>query len=153
MAQSGDAAENAVADAIRIEVAASGIDARTHALTNLAAVIATGVPDPASYVLRVARAMDAGCSADEVIGTLVAVTPNIGMVKMTAAAPLIAAALNIDVAAGNGGGDGGRAGGGGGGGGAGEGGAAGAGGAGGAAGAAGAGGAPGAGGGEAGGGA
>src|SRR4051794_34865476 len=63
--------EDAVADIVRIEVAASGIDARTHALTNLAAVITSGVPDPANYVLHVTRALDAGCSADEVIGTMV----------------------------------------------------------------------------------
>jgi alkylhydroperoxidase/carboxymuconolactone decarboxylase family protein YurZ len=97
--------QDAVADLIRIEVAASGIDARTHALANLASVITSGIPDPANYVLHVTRALDAGCSADEVIGTMVAITPNVGMVKMVAAAPLIAAALDIDVPAGAGAGD------------------------------------------------
>jgi alkylhydroperoxidase/carboxymuconolactone decarboxylase family protein YurZ len=89
--------ENAVADVIRIDVAASGIDERTYALTNLACLITTGLPDPANYVLHVARCLDAGCTADEVIGTMVAITPNVGMVKMVAAAPLIAAALDIEV--------------------------------------------------------
>lgn len=89
--------QGAIADMIRIDVAASGIDARTHALTNLASVITTGIPDPANYVLHVARCLDAGCSPDEVIGTMVAITPNVGMVKMVAAAPLLAAALDIDV--------------------------------------------------------
>jgi alkylhydroperoxidase/carboxymuconolactone decarboxylase family protein YurZ len=101
--------QGAVADMIRIEVAASGIDARTHALCNLASLITTGLPDPANYVLHVARCLDAGCSADEVIGTMVAITPNVGMIKMVAAAPLIAAALDIDVPTpGDGGGAGGR---------------------------------------------
>jgi alkylhydroperoxidase/carboxymuconolactone decarboxylase family protein YurZ len=92
--------EGAIADVVRIDVAAAGIDDKTHALTNLASLITTGIPDPANYVVHVMRAMDAGCSADEIIGTMVAITPNIGMVKTIAAAPFLAAALNIDVPSG-----------------------------------------------------
>jgi alkylhydroperoxidase/carboxymuconolactone decarboxylase family protein YurZ len=95
--------QDAASDILRIEVQASGVDDRTYALTNFAALITTGIPDPANYVLHVTRCLDAGCSADEVIGTMVAITPNVGMVKMVAAAPFVAAALDIDVGTGDGG--------------------------------------------------
>jgi alkylhydroperoxidase/carboxymuconolactone decarboxylase family protein YurZ len=93
--------QDSIADAVRIDIAATGIDDKTYALTNLASLITTGIPDPANYVVHVMRALDAGCTADEVIGTMVAITPNVGIVKTIAAAPLLAAALNIDVPAGD----------------------------------------------------
>ena len=82
---------------LRIEVQASGIDDRTDALTNFAALVTSGIPDPGNYVLHIARCLDAGCSSDEIIGTMVAITPNVGMTKMVAAAPHVAAALDIDL--------------------------------------------------------
>jgi alkylhydroperoxidase/carboxymuconolactone decarboxylase family protein YurZ len=86
--------------AIRVEEAvdASDLDAKTFALTNLAALIATG-GDDASYLLHVASAIDAGASVDEVTGVLTAVGPNIGVFKMVAAADPLATALGIHLAA------------------------------------------------------
>ena len=81
---------------IRIEEAvdASDLDAKTFALTNLAALIATG-GDDASYLLYVSSAIDAGASADEITGVLTAVGPNVGVFRMAAAADPLATALGI----------------------------------------------------------
>ena len=85
--------------AIRVEeaVEASELDARTFALVNLAALIATG-GDDASYLLHVAAALDAGASVDEITDVLTAVGPNIGVFKMVAAADPLATALGITLA-------------------------------------------------------
>jgi 4-carboxymuconolactone decarboxylase len=93
--------EDTVADIVRFEVAATGVDERTAALANVAALITSGIPDPANYIVHVTRALDAGCSADEIVGTLFAITPNIGAMKTVMAAPLLAAALGIDTDSGD----------------------------------------------------
>jgi alkylhydroperoxidase/carboxymuconolactone decarboxylase family protein YurZ len=97
--------EAAIADliAIRIEEAvdASDLDARTFALVNLAALIATG-GDDASYLLHVTQALDAGASVDDITGVLTAVGPNVGVFKMVAAADPLATALGINLAASDG---------------------------------------------------
>jgi alkylhydroperoxidase/carboxymuconolactone decarboxylase family protein YurZ len=84
---------------IRIQEAvdASDLDAKTFALTNIAALIAAG-GDLDSYLLHVTAALDAGASVDEVTGVLTAVGPNVGVFKMVAAADPLAAALGINVA-------------------------------------------------------
>jgi 4-carboxymuconolactone decarboxylase len=96
---------------IRMEVdeniAASGLDARTYAMTNIAVLIATRAETP-SFMLHVARAIAAGVTPDELLGVLTAVAPNVGIPKVVDAAPRIAAALDIDVGAGDGGAGGGR---------------------------------------------
>jgi alkylhydroperoxidase/carboxymuconolactone decarboxylase family protein YurZ len=94
--------ETAIAElvAIRVEEAvdASDLDAKSYALVNLAALMATG-GDDASYILYVATALDAGASVDEVTGVLTAIGPNIGVFKMVAAADPLATALGITLAA------------------------------------------------------
>jgi len=99
--------ETAIADlvAIRVEeaVEASNLDARSFALVNLAALIATG-GDDASYLLHVGAALDAGASIDEITAVLTAIAPNIGVFKMVAAADPLATALGITLAAGGEGG-------------------------------------------------
>jgi 4-carboxymuconolactone decarboxylase len=106
--------ETAIAElvAIRVEeaVEASNLDAKSFALVNLAALIATG-GDDASYLLHVGAALAAGASVDEVTAVLTAIAPNIGVFKMVAAADPLATALGITLAAGgeNGGGGGGDA--------------------------------------------
>jgi 4-carboxymuconolactone decarboxylase len=93
--------EAAISDliSIRVEEAvdASDLDAKTFALANLAALIATG-GDDASYLLYVTSAIDAGASADEVTGVLTAVGPNVGVFKMVQAADPLATALGIHLA-------------------------------------------------------
>jgi alkylhydroperoxidase/carboxymuconolactone decarboxylase family protein YurZ len=89
--------------AIRVEEAvdASDLDAKTFAIANLAALIATG-GDDASYLLHVTAALAAGASVDEITGVLTAVGPNVGVFKMVAAADPLATALGITLAASNG---------------------------------------------------
>jgi 4-carboxymuconolactone decarboxylase len=94
--------EGAIAELVAIRVAeavdASDLDAKTFALVNIAALIATG-GDDASYVLYVTAALDAGASVDEVTSVLTAVGPNVGVFKMVAAADPLAIALGINLAA------------------------------------------------------
>jgi alkylhydroperoxidase/carboxymuconolactone decarboxylase family protein YurZ len=94
--------ESAIAELIDIRVEeavdASELDAKTFALTNLAALIASG-GDEASYLLHVTAALDGGASVDEITGVLTAVGPNVGVFKMVAAADPIATALGINLAA------------------------------------------------------
>jgi 4-carboxymuconolactone decarboxylase len=93
--------EAVIADlvAIRVEEAvdASDLDAKTFALTNIAALIATG-GDDASYLLHVTAALDAGASVDEITGVLTAVGPNVGVFRMVAAADPLAIALGVNLA-------------------------------------------------------
>jgi alkylhydroperoxidase/carboxymuconolactone decarboxylase family protein YurZ len=96
---------NLVAIRIQEAVDASDLDAKTFALTNLAALMATG-GDDASYLLHVTAAVDAGASVDEITGVLTAIGPNIGVFKMVSAADPLATALGIhlaDAGSGNGG--------------------------------------------------
>jgi 4-carboxymuconolactone decarboxylase len=91
--------ETAIASlvAIRVEEAvdASDLDAKTFGLVNLAALIATGGGDDASYLLHVGAALDAGASVDEVTAVLTAIAPNVGVFKMVAAADPLATALGV----------------------------------------------------------
>jgi len=73
---------------------ASGLDARTYALVKVATLIAVDAP-PASYVAQVAFAREAGVTADEIIGVLVASAPQVGIPKVVAAAPEIMLALDL----------------------------------------------------------
>jgi 4-carboxymuconolactone decarboxylase len=94
--------ETAIAElvSIRVEeaVVASDLDAKSFALVNLAALIATG-GDDASYILHVGAALDAGASVEEVTAVLTAIGPNIGVFNMVAAADPLATALGIRLAA------------------------------------------------------
>ena len=85
---------NLVAIRVSEAIDASDLDAKTFALVNLAALIATG-GDDASYLLHVAAALDAGASVDEVTAVLTAVGPNVGVFKMVAAADPLATELGI----------------------------------------------------------
>jgi alkylhydroperoxidase/carboxymuconolactone decarboxylase family protein YurZ len=100
--------EAAIAELVAIRVAeavdASDLDAKTFALANVAALIASG-GDDASYLLHVTAALDAGASVDEVTSVLTAVGPNVGVFKMVAAADPLAMALGINVAAEDGNGE------------------------------------------------
>ncbi|HEX3565026.1 MAG TPA: carboxymuconolactone decarboxylase family protein [Acidimicrobiales bacterium] len=75
---------------------ASGLDARTYALVNIAALVAADA-SPASYVWQVGLALDSGVTADEILGVLVAVGPTVGNVRVVAAAAEIAFALGVDL--------------------------------------------------------
>jgi alkylhydroperoxidase/carboxymuconolactone decarboxylase family protein YurZ len=94
--------ESAISELVAIRVAeavdASDLDPKTFALTNLAALMATG-GDDASYLLWVTAALDADASVDEVTAVLTSVGPNIGVFKMVSAADPLATALGINLAA------------------------------------------------------
>jgi alkylhydroperoxidase/carboxymuconolactone decarboxylase family protein YurZ len=70
----------------------SGLDAKTHALVRIGALVAVGAP-PASFAWQVSMAREAGATADEIAGVLVAVTPAVGLPRAVAAAPQIAHVL------------------------------------------------------------
>ena len=94
--------ENAIAELVSIRlteaVDTSDLDAKTLALVNIAAVIATG-GDDSSYLLHVTAALDAGASVDEITGVLTGIGPNVGVFKMVSAADPLATALGVNLAA------------------------------------------------------
>ena len=74
--------------------ATSGLDSRTYSLVKVAALIALDAP-PSSYLWQVANAMDAGCTAADLLGVLTAIAPQVGGPKVVAAAPELMVALGL----------------------------------------------------------
>ena len=77
-------------------VEVSGLDQKTHALVRLGALLASEAT-VSSYQRNIEMALAAGASVEEIVGTLVAVTPDLGSVRAVAAAPDLALALGYDV--------------------------------------------------------
>ena len=77
-------------------VTLAGIDARSHALARIAALIAMDAATP-SYMSAVQAGIKAGASYDEIVGTLIAVMPIVGVARVVAAAPNLGLALGYDV--------------------------------------------------------
>ena len=82
----------------RASVSVSGIDPRSLALLRIAALIAIDAAPP-SYMSAVEAGLDAGASYDEIVGTLIAVMPIIGVARVVSAAPNLGLALGYDVSA------------------------------------------------------
>jgi 4-carboxymuconolactone decarboxylase len=78
------------------QLARTGLDARTFALVKVAALIALDAP-PASYAWQVANAMEEGATAEDIVGVLRAVAPQVGGPKVVAAAPEIMLALGLSL--------------------------------------------------------
>src|SRR3954447_10735967 len=76
--------------------AQSGLDQRTFALTKIAALIALDAP-PASYAWQIPNALAGGASADDILGVLKAVAPQVGGPRVVAAAPEIMVALGLSL--------------------------------------------------------
>lgn len=74
--------------------AATGLDERTFGLVKIAALFALDAP-PASYGRQVASALAGGATAEDILGVLHAVAPQIGGPKVVAAAPEIMLALGL----------------------------------------------------------
>jgi alkylhydroperoxidase/carboxymuconolactone decarboxylase family protein YurZ len=74
----------------------SHLDHKTHALVRLGACLAIDSA-PSSYQANVEAALIAGASIDEIVGTLMAVAPTIGLARVVSAAPELALALGYDV--------------------------------------------------------
>jgi alkylhydroperoxidase/carboxymuconolactone decarboxylase family protein YurZ len=72
----------------------SGLDARTFALVKIATLIALDAP-PASYAWQVANALEEGATAEDFIGVLRAVAPQVGGPRIIAAAPEIMLAMGL----------------------------------------------------------
>jgi 4-carboxymuconolactone decarboxylase len=77
-------------------LAQSRLDAKTHALVRMGAMIALGAAEP-SYRQTAEAAQVAGASAEEVVGTLVAVMTATGVPRVVAAAPAVGLAIGYDV--------------------------------------------------------
>lgn len=75
---------------------ASHLDPKTHAVARLAASLAIDAA-PSSYQSNIEVALAAGASVDEIVGTLIAVTPIVGVTRAVSAAPELALALGYDV--------------------------------------------------------
>lgn len=74
----------------------SGLDPRTFALVKIATLIALDAP-PASYAWQVANALEEGVTADDFVGVLRAVAPQVGGPRVIAAAPEIMLAMGLSV--------------------------------------------------------
>ena len=77
-------------------LAISRLDQKTQALVRLGASLAIDAA-PSSYQANVEVALAAGASIDEIVGTLIAVGPTIGLARVVSAAPELALALGYDV--------------------------------------------------------
>ena len=74
----------------------AGIDDRTHALIRIGALIALNAAPPA-YMDSVNAALRAGASHEEIVGTLIAVLPTVGVARVVTAAPNLGLAMGYDV--------------------------------------------------------
>ena len=74
----------------------SGLDTRTYSLIKIAVLIALDAP-PASYLAQVAFALEGGVEPEEILGTLIAVAPQVGLPKVISAAPELMLALGLEL--------------------------------------------------------
>lgn len=74
----------------------SGLDPHTFSLVKIAALIALDAP-PASYAWQVANALAEGVTAEDIIGVLRAIAPQVGGPRLIAAAPELMLALGLDI--------------------------------------------------------
>ena len=75
----------------------SGLAPKEHALARVASLIALDAAPP-SFMSAVTGALDAGLTEEEIVGTLIAVLPIVGVARIVSAAPNLALALGYDVA-------------------------------------------------------
>jgi 4-carboxymuconolactone decarboxylase len=75
---------------------APGLDPRTQALVRLGGLVAMGAA-PLSYHWAAEAALDAGATAEDVVGTLIAVAPISGLARVISATPEIAMAIGYDL--------------------------------------------------------
>jgi alkylhydroperoxidase/carboxymuconolactone decarboxylase family protein YurZ len=75
---------------------ASRLDARSYALSRIAALIAMDAAPP-SYMASIDLAVDAGVTREMIVGVLVAVMPVVGVARVVSAAPKLSLALGYDL--------------------------------------------------------
>jgi 4-carboxymuconolactone decarboxylase len=76
--------------------AGSGLDARTFALVKIATLVALDAP-PASYAWQIANAIEEGVTAEDFLGVLKAIAPQVGGPRVVAAAPEIMLAMGLAI--------------------------------------------------------
>jgi 4-carboxymuconolactone decarboxylase len=86
-----------VLQANRASPTLSGLDERAHALIRIGALIALNASPPA-YMDSVNAALAAGATHEEIVGTLIAVLPTVGVARVVSAAPNLGLAIGYDVA-------------------------------------------------------
>ena len=94
-----DAFESVLAMSLRDDVGddeTCRLSAKTQALVRLAAMLALGAA-PVSYQWTVGAALDAGATAEEIIGTMIAVAPISGIARVVQATPDIALPIGYDL--------------------------------------------------------
>jgi 4-carboxymuconolactone decarboxylase len=72
----------------------SGLDPRSYALVNIAALIALHAP-PSAYAWQISKALEEGVTPEEILGVLRAVAFQVGSPKVMAAAPEIMLSLGL----------------------------------------------------------
>jgi 4-carboxymuconolactone decarboxylase len=75
---------------------AAGLDPKTQALVRLGGLVAMGAA-PVSYHWAAEAALNAGATAEEVVGTLIAVAPISGLARVISATPEVALAIGYDL--------------------------------------------------------
>jgi 4-carboxymuconolactone decarboxylase len=80
----------------RDDVEASGLDAKTHALVRLGALLAADAAASSCYS-TITVALNAGATAEEIVGVLIALTPVIGLSRAVSAVPRIAIPIGYDI--------------------------------------------------------
>ena len=75
---------------------APGLDPKTQALVRLGGLVAIGAA-PLSYHWAAQAALDAGATAEDVVGALVAVAPISGLARVISAIPEVALAIGYDL--------------------------------------------------------
>jgi 4-carboxymuconolactone decarboxylase len=78
------------------ELDQSGLDARTFALVKIATLVALDAP-PASYMWQIGNAVGDGVTAEDILGVLRAIAPQVGGPRVIAAAPEIMLALGLSL--------------------------------------------------------
>ena len=82
----------------RESAALSGLDPGVHALVRLGALVAMDAPLP-SFMSAVDAAGRTGVTNEQIVGTLIAVMPVVGVVRVVSAAPTLGLAIGYDVGA------------------------------------------------------
>ena len=75
---------------------AAGLDPKIQALVRLGGLVAMGTAS-VSYHWAAEAALDAGATAEEVVGTLIAVAPISGLPRVVSATPEVALAIGYDI--------------------------------------------------------
>jgi len=90
--------DNMIQELLRVQesnIEHSGLDPHTWSLVKLAALVSIDAA-PASYIWHITTAQEAGVTAEEILGVLVALAPTVGVARIVAAAPEIAIGLGIE---------------------------------------------------------